>query len=69
MLNNSSISMKTKFKVLKTYMWSIFLYGCESWTLTKDVEKIRSHRNAVLEKNFKAFLGWIKNGRVCIMEG
>ena len=28
--------MKTKFGVLKTYVWSILLYR---WPLTKDVEK------------------------------
>ena len=24
---------------LKAYIWSILLYGCECWTLTKDLER------------------------------
>ena len=27
--------MKTKFRVLKTYVWSVLLYGCENWTITE----------------------------------
>ena len=27
-----NISMTTKFRVLKTYVWSTLTYGCECWT-------------------------------------
>ena len=30
--------MNTKMKVLKCYVWSTLLYGCECWTITKDSE-------------------------------
>ena len=36
---NRNISFKTKMNTLKAYVWSILLYGCECWTLTKDLEK------------------------------
>ena len=31
--------MTTKFRVLKTYVWSMLTYGCECWTITSDIEK------------------------------
>ena len=36
---NHDISMTTKFRVLKAYVWSVLLYGCECWTITKDLKK------------------------------
>ena len=36
---NKNMSQNTKIKTLKTYGWSIQLYGCEGWTLTKDTER------------------------------
>ena len=38
-LKNRNISMTTKFRVLKTYVWSTLTYGCECWTITRDIEK------------------------------
>ena len=35
-LKNRNISMKTKIRVLKGYVWSTLLYGCECWTVTKE---------------------------------
>ena len=26
-------------RVLKTYVWSILLYGCETWTITAETKK------------------------------
>ena len=34
-----NISFSTKLKVLKTYVWSILLYGCETWTITAGTKK------------------------------
>ena len=36
---NRNIIVYTKINTLKAYTWSIFLYGCECWTLTKDLER------------------------------
>ena len=36
---NKSIHLTTKIKTLKAYIWSILLYGCECWTLTKDTKR------------------------------
>ena len=38
-LKNRNISMTTKFRVLKTYVWSTLTYGCECWTITSDIER------------------------------
>ena len=38
-LKNRNISMTTKFRVLKTSVWSTLTYGCECWTITSDIEK------------------------------
>ena len=31
--------MDTKYRILRTYVWSILLYGCESWTITNSITK------------------------------
>jgi len=38
-LKNRSISINTKTRVLKCYVWSILLYGSECWTISKEMEK------------------------------
>ena len=32
---NRNISITTKFRLLKAYVWSVLLYGCESWTISE----------------------------------
>ena len=39
MLTNRNIKVATKIRVLKTYVWSIFLSGYKFWTITKEMEK------------------------------
>ena len=35
------ISMKTRKIIIKTYVWSTLLYGCETWTITtRNMKKI-----------------------------
>ena len=34
--NNRKLSLMIKFHLLKTFIWSILTYGCESWTFTAD---------------------------------
>ena len=36
---SKSIKMETKKKVLQTCIFSVVLYGCESWTITKEIEQ------------------------------
>ena len=36
---NRNIKVYTKINTLKAYIWSILLYGCECWTLTKDLAR------------------------------
>ena len=36
---NRNISTCTKLRTLRAYVWSILLYGCESWTLNKGTER------------------------------
>ena len=38
-LSNRNITMDTKLRVLKAYVWSTLLYGCESWTISESVNK------------------------------
>ena len=39
MLTNRHIRINTRIRVIKTYVWSTLLYGCESWTISKDMER------------------------------
>ena len=36
---NRNISLPTKFNTLRTYVWSVLIYGCECWTLTPELER------------------------------
>ena len=38
-LTNSKISKSTKMNIVKTFVYSVLLYGCETWTLNKDLER------------------------------
>ncbi|GFN74726.1 endonuclease-reverse transcriptase [Plakobranchus ocellatus] len=47
-----NISMTTKIRVIKTYVWSVLLCGSECWTINKEWRKTtRSSRNMVHQKN------------------
>ncbi|GFO35461.1 catenin (cadherin-associated protein), alpha 3 [Plakobranchus ocellatus] len=35
---NRNIRLSTKINTMKAYIWSILLYGCECWKLTKDFD-------------------------------
>jgi len=36
---DQNISLQTKVKLLYALIYSIFLYACESWTLTTDLQR------------------------------
>ena len=35
---NRSLSLKLRRRFIKCYVWSTLMYGCEAWTITKDME-------------------------------
>ena len=39
MLTNGRISIETRKRAVKTYVWSTLLYGCEAWTVSKEMER------------------------------
>ena len=39
MLTNNAIRIETKVKAIKTYVWSTLTYGCETWTISKALQK------------------------------
>ena len=38
-VTNRSISISLRRRFIKSYVWSAMLYGCEAWTINKDMEK------------------------------
>ena len=38
-LKSRNIKFETKILIMKTYIWSVLLYGCECWTISKTMEK------------------------------
>ena len=34
-----NISMRTRIRVLKVYVWLVLLFGCEAWTINKEMRK------------------------------
>ena len=51
-LLTSKLNIELKTKVIRCYVWSIALYGSETWTLKKiGTEVFGELRNVVLEEN------------------
>ena len=49
--------MAVRLRVLKCYVWSNLLCGCETWTLTqRDDEKLGGIRTLVFKKNVESTL-------------
>ena len=42
-LTSREVSLDTRMRLSKCYIWSTLLYGCETWTLTKTLEKKLKH--------------------------
>ena len=38
-LTNRMINLKTRKRILKSYVWSVLLYGCETWNISKNMEQ------------------------------
>ena len=39
MLTSSLISIETRKRAIKTYAWFTLLYGCEAWTVRREIER------------------------------
>ena len=38
-LTNMSLSIEVRLRILKSYIWSVMLYGCETWNISKEMKK------------------------------
>ena len=38
-LTNMSLNTELRVRILKSYVWSTLLYGCESWTIKADMRR------------------------------
>ena len=38
-LTNMKISLKLRIRLVKCFVWSVLMYGCEAWTLDKRMKK------------------------------
>ena len=38
-LTNLSVGIGTRVRILRCYVWATLTYGCEAWTIRKDLEK------------------------------
>ena len=38
-LTNANLGLETRKRILKCYIWSTLLYGCETWTITNSIMK------------------------------
>ena len=63
---DSNITLKVKIKLMRSLVMSIFLYGCETWTLTAEIEKrIRAMELRCFRKILKiSYLDHITNEEV-----
>ena len=54
------ISMKTKKRIIKAYVWSTLLHGCETWTITtRNMTKLQSFEMWAYRKMVK--ISWREN--------
>ena len=50
MWNDRNIALSSKIRLMRSLVMSIFLYACESWTLTADTEKDTGHGDEMPQK-------------------
>ena len=51
--NDKNIAISSKIRLMRSLAMSIFLYACETWTITADIERIQ----AVEMRCFRKLLG------------
>ncbi|GFN81771.1 craniofacial development protein 2 [Plakobranchus ocellatus] len=54
---NRNIRLSTKINTMKAYIWSILLYGCECWTLTKDLERRLKQQKCCISEELREYHG------------
>ena len=53
LLSSSLLSKNLKIKIYRTIVWSVVLYGCETWSLTlREGRKLRVFENMVFRRIF-----------------
>ena len=68
--NDKNITISSKIGLMRSLAMSIFLYACETWTITKDIERIQafemrffrkllgiSYRDHITNEEVKAKIG------------
>ena len=58
-LTSEGINMQKRLRALKCYVWSTLLYGCETWIISKAMEKRlvatemvpETHSKGIMDKN------------------
>ena len=70
-LVSRNIKMCTRIKLIKCYVWSTLLYGCETWTLSKtSIKKIEALEMWTLRRLLKIpWTGYITNEEVLQLAG
>jgi len=61
LLCSNNFSLETKKKLIKSYIWSVALYGLETWTLRKSEERFV---NAVETRCWRRMLKVTWTGRI-----
>ena len=55
-LRNKKMSFRIRFRLLKCYLCSVFLYGCESWTMTNNYQESQRIGTLVSTTNATHFM-------------
>lgn len=41
LVTNTKLSMGTRRRFVKCFVWSVLLYGCETWAMSRDFKQLR----------------------------
>lgn len=63
-LTNLKLSSGIRLRILKCYIWSVLLYGCETWTISKKMKKRLEETEAYQKNNENSVGGKDKSGGV-----
>src|SRR6218665_1938648 len=59
------VSRQTKTRIVNSMIFPVILYGCETWTETKAMEKkIDASEMWIMEKDAEGLLDWEENKRI-----
>ena len=57
-LTARNINNQTKLRLIKCYVWSTIMYGCEGWTISKAINNSRRPKCSFLRRMMK--ISWVK---------